>query len=197
MSFLTKGHNMLEVSEGEIQTITMDHHGLVAAVCQDLKIAERINSRLPPNSRKKVSSGIATVAMIINGLGFTNRTLYLAHRFFESKPIERLLKTHDYLWVTRVPETITEAKNLVEKPSEDISWIDVGNGYKISSFDSFYGEIKQRWLLVFSEQAYHREKKTLEKKITKEAEKLKQALWHLSNQIFHCEKDAFKTSKKN
>jgi transposase len=31
------------------------------------------------------------MAMIINGLGFTNRTLYLAHRFFESKPIERLL----------------------------------------------------------------------------------------------------------
>ncbi len=343
MPFLTKGYGMVEVSEGEIQTITMDHHGLVAAVCQDLKIAERINIRLPADPRKKVSSGIATIAMIINGLGFTNRTLYLAHRFFESKPIERLLgvnlkaqditddtlghalddiaeygssklfaevafeiaiennllgvtnhidttsllvhgayavedepqtievthgfskdhrpdlkqvvlslvvngpssiplwmdpldgnssdkvsfhetiknveefrsqinlndhfkwiadsalytkerllKTNDYLWVTRVPETITEAKNLVEKPSEDISWIDVGNGYKISSFDSLYGEIKQRWLLVFSEQAYHREKKTLEKKMTKEAEKLKQALWHLSNQIFHCEKDAFK-----
>jgi hypothetical protein len=77
MSFLTKGHSMVEVSEGEIQTITMDHHGLVAAICQDLKIAERINSRLSPDSRRKVSSGIAVVAMIINGLGFTNRTLDL------------------------------------------------------------------------------------------------------------------------
>jgi transposase len=64
---------------------------LVAAVCQDLKIAERIDSRLPPDSRRKMSAGIAAVAMIINGLGFTNRTLYLAHRFFESKPVERLL----------------------------------------------------------------------------------------------------------
>ena len=82
---------MTDVSEGEIQTITMDHHGLVAAICQDLKIAERIDSRLLSNSRRKVSPGIATVAMIINGLGFTNRTLYLAHQFFESKPIERLL----------------------------------------------------------------------------------------------------------
>ncbi len=35
---------MEEISEGEIQTITMDHHGLVAAVCQDLRIAERINT---------------------------------------------------------------------------------------------------------------------------------------------------------
>ena len=66
------------------------------------------------------------------------------------------------------------------------------NGYRISSFDSSYGGIKQRWLLVFSEQAYNREKKTLEKKIIKEAEKLKQALWHLNNQVFHCEKDALK-----
>ncbi|MCL6755868.1 MAG: DUF4277 domain-containing protein [Candidatus Rhabdochlamydia oedothoracis] len=38
---------MVEVSEGEIQMTVMDHHGLVAAICQDLKIAERIDNRLP------------------------------------------------------------------------------------------------------------------------------------------------------
>ncbi|WP_215217705.1 MULTISPECIES: DUF4277 domain-containing protein [Candidatus Rhabdochlamydia] len=26
--------------------------------------------------------------LFINGLGFTNRTLYLAHQFFASKPID-------------------------------------------------------------------------------------------------------------
>jgi transposase len=82
---------MIEVSGGEIQTIAFDHHGLVAAICQDLKIAERIDGRLPRDCRRKVSTGIAVIAMIINGLGFTNRTLYLAHQFFESKPIDRLL----------------------------------------------------------------------------------------------------------
>ena len=71
-------------------------------------------------------------------------------------------------------------------------WIEESNGYRISSFDSSYGGIQQRWLLVFSEQAYNREKKTLEKKVIKEAEKLKQALWHVGNQVFHCEKDALK-----
>ena len=334
---------MEEVSEGEIQTITMDHHGLVAAVCMDLGIAERINSRLLPDPHRRVSPGIAAIAMIINGLGFTNRTLYLAHQFFESKPVERLLgvdlkakdltdhalgkalddiaeygasklfaevafgialdnnlldstnhldtttlsvhgayavdddpkvievthgfskdhrpdlkqvvlslvvngpssiplwmdpldgnssdkvsfhktiknveefraqvnlaghfkwiadsalytkerllKSNDYFWVTRVPETITEAKKLIEMPSEEITWTDADNGYRISKFESSYGEIKQRWLLIFSEQAYHREKKTLEKKLLKEEEKLKQALWHFGNQVFHCEKDAAK-----
>jgi transposase len=47
-------------------------------------------------------------------------------------------------------------------------------------------------LLVFSEQGYNREKKTLEKKILTEAQKLKQALWHFGNQVFHCEEDGAK-----
>jgi hypothetical protein len=33
---------MLEVSEGDIQTTAMDHYGLIAALCQDLKIAQRM-----------------------------------------------------------------------------------------------------------------------------------------------------------
>jgi len=52
--------------------------------------------------------------------------------------------------------------------------------------------IEQRWLLIFSEQAYKREKKTLEKKVEKEKEKLEKALWHFEKQIFHCPKDANK-----
>jgi transposase len=105
---------------------------------------------------------------------------------------DKLLKTNDYIWVTRVPETITEAKNLVEKPEEEISWIERGHGYKTSNHNSTYGGIQQRWLLVFSEHAYCREKETLEKKIEKEEEKLKQGLWHFENQQFHCEEDALK-----
>ncbi len=31
---------MIEISEAEIQTKAMDHHGLVAALCQDLKIED-------------------------------------------------------------------------------------------------------------------------------------------------------------
>jgi transposase len=82
---------MSEVSEGQIQTAALDHLGLVAAMCQDLKIAERIDSRLPCDSQRKVSPGKAVIAMILNGLGFTNRRLYLTKLFFESKAIERLL----------------------------------------------------------------------------------------------------------
>ena len=74
-----------------ITTHILDHHGLVAATCQDLRIAERIDARLKGHTSRIVSHGTACVAMIINGLGFTNRRLYLAPQFFESKPVERLL----------------------------------------------------------------------------------------------------------
>lgn len=82
---------MLEVAGEEVATLSMDHHGLVAAVCKDLKIAERIDSRLGVESGRVVSAGQAVVAMILNGLGFTNRRLYLTHQFFETKPVSRLL----------------------------------------------------------------------------------------------------------
>jgi transposase len=332
---------MSEVSEGQIQTTSLDHLGLVAAICQDLKIAQRINDRLPCDSQRKVSPGRAVVAMILNGLGFTNRRLYLTDQFFESKAIERLLgsdldakditnhtlahalddiaeygstklfaevafgiamennllddknhldttsilvhgayevnedpktvavvhgfskdhrpdlkqivlslvvngpssiplwmesldgnssdktsfhetiknvenfraqidlkgkfkwiadsalytkdkllKSNDYLWVTRVPESIKEAQSLIEKLDEEIAWVEGEEGYKTSEYKSFHGGIEQRWLLVFSEEAYKREKNTLEKKLKREEEELKQALWHFGKKKFHCEEDA-------
>jgi hypothetical protein len=58
---------MLEISERNIQTTAMDHYGLIAALCQDLKIAENIDSRLTKDPQRKVSSGIAAVAMNILG----------------------------------------------------------------------------------------------------------------------------------
>src|SRR5271156_5692349 len=82
---------MLEITADEIETANMDHHGLIAALCKDLKRAERIDERLEFDPQRKVSPGRAVVAMILNGLGFTNRRLYLTHQFFASKPIERLL----------------------------------------------------------------------------------------------------------
>ena len=338
---------MLEVSGNEVQSQSMDHHGLVAGVCKDLKIAERIDKIIPIDPQRKVSPGQAVVAMILNGLGFTNRRLYLTHQFFANKPVERLLdapisaedlteytlghtlddifnygasklfgevafsialendllgesnhidttsfsvhgayevndephiieinhgwskdnrcdlkqavlsltvngpsdfplwidpldgnssdkesfhqtikkvedfkqqlnidknfkwiadsalytedkllKSNTYLWLTRVPETIKEAKKLTEIPDESVNWKVKENGYKVASFTSHYGGMEQRWLLVHSAQAEKRERKTLEKNLTKKDESLKKELWHLGNELFKCEKDAEKSLQK-
>lgn len=330
----------LEVASEEMKSLAMDHHGLVAAVCKDLRIAEKIDKRLGINNQRVVSPGQAVVAMILNGLGFTNRRLYLTHQFFATKPISRLLgadikaqdltdytlghtldeiwgygtsklfaevafetalennllgtmnhldttslsvhgeyetedepqvikitqgyskdhrpdlkqavlslvvngpssmpiwmealdgnssdkssfhetikkvhefqkqinfdkkfkwiadsalygdkllKNNDYTWLTRVPETIKEAKEIIKASSCEIEWVDQGKGYKIAPFVSNYGGVEQRWLLIFSEQAYQREVKTLEKNLKNKDDELKKALWHLGNELFKCEKDA-------
>ena len=35
---------------------------------------------------------------------------------------DKLLQVVDYIWLSRVPETISAARGLVEKPSADVSW---------------------------------------------------------------------------
>lgn len=337
----------LEIAGEEVKTLTLDHHGIVASLCQELKIAQRIDEKIDRrDQRQVVSTGQAVVAMILNGLGFTNRRLYLTHQFFAGKPVEHLLgapiqasdltdhtlghaldeiarygtsklfaevafgialennllgtlnhvdttsisvegeyevedglskitlqhgyskdhrpdlkqlvlslvvngpsdiplwmeplsgnnsdkkslretiknvrrfqkeinieknfkwvadsalyskehllKSNDYLWLCRVPETISESKNLVERAGVEIIWQTHENGYKTASFASDYAGIKQRWLLVCSEQSYEREKKTLAKKLLKQEEQLCKLLWHLSHEVFNCESDALKALK--
>src|SRR5260370_13910855 len=42
-------------------------------------------------NRQRVSVGTATTAMVLNGLGFSNRRLYLVPQFYADKPVEHLL----------------------------------------------------------------------------------------------------------
>ena len=103
---------------------------------------------------------------------------------------DKLLNLKDILWISRVPETITEAKNLVKMNHDQIKWKVFQKGYKYSSHKSNYGGINQRWLLVYSEQAYKREAKTFERNLVKREEVLKKQLWHLGNQEFDSKKSA-------
>jgi transposase len=100
--------------------------------------------------------------------------------------IDKLLAAPNLRWLTRVPERLTEVKTLCEKPKGAFEWIELGAGYQSVLINSDYGGIKQRWQLVYSEQAYTREKKSFLKRIDKEAEALKKVLWHLGNQVFGC-----------
>ena len=71
---------------------TLDHLGLVAGFCQEIGLAEYFDHHIPTSSsQKKVSQGDCVTAMLLNGLGFTGRTLHMYPQYFESKPVERLL----------------------------------------------------------------------------------------------------------
>ncbi len=68
----------------------LDHLGIVAGVCQELELAQYLDAQ-EAGLQRHVSIGTATVAMILNGLGFSNRRLYLVPQYFEHKPLEHLL----------------------------------------------------------------------------------------------------------
>ena len=68
----------------------LDHLGIVAGVCEEIGLAAYLDARAGA-SEQQVSVGTATVAMILNGLGFSNRRLYLVSQFFATKPVEHLL----------------------------------------------------------------------------------------------------------
>ncbi len=68
----------------------LDHLGIVAGICQEMGLAAWLDA-LSPTQQRAVSYGTAAVAMILNGLGFSNRQLYLVPQFFENKPVEHLL----------------------------------------------------------------------------------------------------------
>jgi transposase len=67
-----------------------DHLGIVAGVCREIGLAEWLDAQ-DEHTHERVSVGTATVAMILNGLGFSNRRLYLVPQFFATKPVEHLL----------------------------------------------------------------------------------------------------------
>lgn len=312
-----------------------NHLGIVAIVCDQIGLVDAIDAMTLPDPRADLTIGETIKLMVINGLGFTSRPLYLESQFFQSKPINRLIgrnvpseqitddrlgrcldrcftygcselfakvatraaltygvdqrfrhldttsmnvegeyeeegiglirfgyskdhrsdlkqfmislmsskdgdvpllaqtiagnssdKTHfrevlqslknqmdpqepfyyvadsalynketigtiseKMMWITRVPETLKAAKSLTRSiPLENME--EIGNGYRLVEIGSQYGNIPQRWVLVFSEQAQKREKKTLEKRIKKEIEEKGKALKNLRSKEFGCQKDA-------
>ena len=58
----------------------------------ELGLTELIDAVIKQDHEQRyVSVGLCVKAMILNGLGFVNRALYLMPHFFKDKPVERLL----------------------------------------------------------------------------------------------------------
>ena len=328
----------------EYDTKRLDHLGIVAGICHEIELVDMIDSMLATPSGRKVSCGTATLAMVLNGLGFTGRALYLMPEYLENKPVDLLIRedlvasdfnddtlgralddlfqagitelfaqvaqravatykidvafahtdtssfslsgqyesevaqeaeekrgavkiTHGYSkdhrpdlkqvivtlitnqkgsiplwlealdgnssdkssfpesvnaycqhlkeadtpcfvldsaaytaenianwgtkkqWITRVPQTISEAQTALRSIATN-EMVTVGEGYAIHPTSSEYGDIKQRWLIVYSEQFEQLENKQLDKKVARATMQVKKAVKKLKRQEFACEKDA-------
>jgi len=333
----------METKEMEYESKRLDHLGIVAGICRQIKLIEVIDESLATVSNRKVSCGEATQAMVLNALGLSGRALYLMPEYMQNKPVDRLIREglvaadfnddtlgraldelqqagvtevfaqvaqsavavfeietayahldtssfslqgsyvsavaqravdaydaveirHGYSkenrpdlkqvvvtlitsqasalplwlevldgnssdkvsfresvqayigqledatppwfimdsagytqenlaswqeikWVARVPETIAEAKRVLQAIATE-SMTAVGNGYRSLPLGNCYAGIHQRWLLVYSQQAYERESHALDKRVARAGEQAQQA-WHtLQQTTFPCAADA-------
>ena len=69
----------------------ISHLGLICGMYDELGIGGKINSLLKQDmTSRHLSIGDCVKALVLNGLGFTNRRLYLTGDFFSDKPIKKL-----------------------------------------------------------------------------------------------------------
>lgn len=103
---------------------------------------------------------------------------------------EKLAQLNNVFWITRVPAQLKEVKTLLNTPSDDLVWEEFDENYRASVYETVVYGVAQRWVLIESQQAWHREIKTFQRHLDKTAQSLIKSLSHLNNQIFQCPSDA-------
>ena len=78
-------------------------------------------------------------------------------------------------WLTRVPERIGLAHALIEEITAQEMRPAGQEGYRSLEVCTTYGGVRQRWLIVWLEQAERRERATLQKRVSQEREEADQA----------------------
>jgi len=92
------------------------------------------------------------------------------------------------LWVTRVPATITEVKDLLGADIELESCTD--SRYSYHEVKSSYGGIAQKWALIQSEEMKKRKEKTFDKNLEKDRKAAQRSLNKLKKTEYACYEDA-------
>jgi transposase len=95
----------------QLTTFRLDHLGLVAEMAHEIGLVEIIDNLAGVDKNELVTTGQATLAMVINCLGFVSRPLYITPQFFKSRLVEFLIgkcKTGKRIELT--PEHLNESK---------------------------------------------------------------------------------------
>lgn len=109
---------------------------------------------------------------------------------------EGLKEIETVYWLTRVPHTYALAKRVISSYTRRQMSLEDDKGYAWRELALSHLGMHQRWLLVYSRQAYQREKETLRRRWQKERIKAENQLRALARQEFHCQADARKALDK-
>ena len=116
-------------------------------------------------------------------------TYWVADSALYSEENLRTLQETSAKWITRVPATLNEAQAaLAQAHPETMS--PLKPGYRYESLRSTYGEVDQRWLLIYSESRRLQAQQSVGKRWLKQSEKEVHAFKKLCRNPFACEADA-------
>jgi transposase len=83
--------SVVKLKPQEIEIQNIDHLGIVAGIIASIGIVEIINEIIGVEKEEKVSPGHVVKAMILNGLGFVSKPLYMFPKYFETIACEHLI----------------------------------------------------------------------------------------------------------
>lgn len=83
--------SVVKLKPQEIEIQNLDHLGIVAGIIDSIGIVEIINELIGVEKDEKVNAGQVVKAMIINGLGFVSKPLYMFPEYFETIACEHLI----------------------------------------------------------------------------------------------------------
>ncbi len=93
-------------------------------------------------------------------------------------------------WVSRVPATINDAKELLANTTQADMTASQRAGYFYHETTSSYGAVEQRWLVVLYQPRREAELAGFQKRVQRERTKLDKAARKLQRQVFNCAQDA-------
>lgn len=85
--------SVVKLKPQEIEIQNIDHLGIVAGIIDSIGIVEIIKELIGVEKDEKVNAGQVVKAMIINGLGFVSKPLYMFPEYFETIACEHLIGT--------------------------------------------------------------------------------------------------------
>lgn len=130
---------------------------------------------------------LKSIQAVRSNLITQQRIYHMADSAFYTSGNIQSLGQHCF-WISHVPMTITEAKELV---ASEVTWITCEDiRYKYAVYEYAYGGIQQRWVLFHSTEQQKRVDAKFMTRFEKQMKKDKTALKKLCSKGFACEPDA-------
>jgi transposase len=145
---------------------------------------------LDGNSSDKVSL-LAAITAIESQLreGGDEASLYVADNGVYSETNMKQLNQAGVMWVSRVSETMTEARTLIQEGSETWQQSEDGTVHWFSRVLDLPQGL-ERWTVVYMQASLQRAQQSLQRQVSKAQTAWEQKCWHLGIRRFACETDA-------